>query len=206
MALDNHPGKRCTGRNFRLFRVRKGGTKRRHRYALYANISPWSGMIWVSLCNCSCNTLLAAWRTSRSTTGGGCCCLMARTFVEGFGRLLNETKDMEVVRSVLIVLRRTKPTRLYLGLEKKYGIRLVTDALSTSHLLRPRDEHQPLHKNRHHPRCHQRRSKGRSPPRRVKPSPSRVRQSSSQNSSNTPPIRMHHPTHPPAMHYSISIS
>jgi len=38
---------------------------------------------------------------------------MARTFVEGFGRLLNETKDMEVVRLVAIVLRRTRNGRVW---------------------------------------------------------------------------------------------
>jgi hypothetical protein len=26
MALDNHPGKRCTGQNFQLFYIRKGGS------------------------------------------------------------------------------------------------------------------------------------------------------------------------------------
>jgi len=40
---------------------------------------------------------------------------MARTFVEEFGRLLKETKDMEVFRLAAIVLRRTQNGRVSSG-------------------------------------------------------------------------------------------
>jgi hypothetical protein len=54
----------------------------------------------------------------------------------------------------------------------------------------------PLAKNSHQPACPEQRNKSRSPPRHVKPSPSRVRRNSLQNSSSTPPTRMPHPTQP----------
>ena len=158
-------------------------TKCRQKHALYANISPWSGMIWVSLSSCSCSTLLAAWRTSRSTTGGNCCCLIAGTFVEGFWRVPNETKDMGMFCLTAIVLK--------LG-----GARNVTDAFKStpSH---PRDDP-------HHIRCHWQRNKGRRGPRRVKLSPSRARRNSLQNSSSMLLIRTPHPTSPLITCHSIT--